>query len=99
MEQLSVAREDEASRFAADMAALRDKVADVLQRMFSNAIDEPAALEALRELGCEVRYVPGACRAGAPATRCAAILGAGPLGCSGCPVPRLHGNAQVWPHR
>lgn len=27
--------------------------------MFSSEIDETAAVEALRELGCEVCYVPG----------------------------------------
>lgn len=58
VDALTAERDADASRFAADLASLRDRVADVLQRMFSNEIDEPAAVEALHELGCEVRFVP-----------------------------------------
>ena len=65
MTELSAAREAEAARLAAELAALRDRVAAVLQRMFSSEIDEGAAVEALRELGCEVRCVPSS-RPGGP---------------------------------
>jgi hypothetical protein len=58
MTELSAEREAEAAHFAAELAALRDRVAGVLQRMFSSEIDEGAAVEALRELGCEVTFVP-----------------------------------------
>jgi hypothetical protein len=62
MEQLSAAHNADVSRFEADLAALRDRVASILQRMFSNEIDEEAAVEALHELGCEVRFVANANR-------------------------------------
>ena len=62
VQELAAARGEEAERFAAEVAALRDRVAGVLQRLFSNEIDEPAAVEALRELGCEVHFVPGSAR-------------------------------------
>lgn len=58
VEELGRDRDADAARFASDLAALRDRVAEVLQRLFRNVIDEPAAVEALRELGCEVRFVP-----------------------------------------
>jgi hypothetical protein len=58
LEELSAARDADAERFASDVAALRDRVADVLKRMFSNEIGDEEAVEALRELGCEVRFVP-----------------------------------------
>ena len=64
-----MARDSEAERFASDLASLRDRVAEVLQRLFSNELDEPAAVEALRDLGCEVRFVPGAGRHSAASTR------------------------------
>jgi len=57
MEQLNADREAESARLAAELAALRDSVAGVLQRFFSNECSPEEAAEALRELGCEVRCV------------------------------------------
>jgi hypothetical protein len=62
LEELSAARDAESERFASDMSALRDRVADVLKRMFSNEIGDEEAVEALRGLGCEVRFVPASRR-------------------------------------
>jgi hypothetical protein len=64
VEELNAARDADSSRFAADLAALRDRVGEVLQRLFSNEINEEAAVESLRELGCEVRFVANAGRRG-----------------------------------
>ena len=62
VEELTSTRDADAAQFESDLAALRDRVAAVLQRMFGSEIDEGAALEELRELGCEVRFVPEARR-------------------------------------
>jgi hypothetical protein len=59
VDELSAGRDADGSRLAADLAALRDSVAAVLQRFFSSEVSPEEAVQALRDLGCEVKYSPG----------------------------------------
>jgi hypothetical protein len=60
VDELTAERDADAARFEADLAALRGQVAALLQRMFDGEVAEAAAVEALRELGCEVQFVASA---------------------------------------